>query len=214
MSAANPLGVKPVPEALRGMEDAGRVLQALGHDVDDVELALPGREFFELLTQVFAPSVALAMHYGEALAGHPPGPDDIEPLSREIRATADALPSDGYLHAVAQLQAIGRSVVAQFADIDMLLTPAIAERPLPPGELTGYGDDPWADFERSGRFAPYTSLVNVTGLPAISVPIGFGTDGLPTGVQLVGRPLAEDTLLQVAAQIEEARPWADRRPAL
>ncbi len=90
----------------------------------------------------------------------------------------------------------------------------LASRPLPIGELHGCGSEPLDDLRRSGTFAPYTPLFNVTGQPAISVPIGFGEDGLPTAVQLVGRPLGEETLLQVAAQIETARPWADRRPAL
>jgi amidase len=95
-----------------------------------------------------------------------------------------------------------------------LLTPVLASRPVPIGELHGCGDDPLADLRRSGTLAPYTALFNVTGQPAISLPVGFGEDGLPSAVQLVGRPLAEDTLLQVAAQIEMARPWAAHRPAL
>ncbi len=68
------------------------------------------------------------------------------------------------------------------------------------------------DLTRSGLFTPYTSLFNVTGQPAISVPVGFGADGLPTNVQLVGKPLCEDMLLQVAAQMEAANPWAHQRP--
>ena len=67
---------------------------------------------------------------------------------------------------------------------------------------------------RSGEFAPFTALFNVTGQPAISVPLGFGEDRLPSAVQLVGRPLAEDTLLQVAGQLEPARPWAQHVPPL
>jgi amidase len=90
----------------------------------------------------------------------------------------------------------------------------LASRPLPIGELHGCGDAPLDDLLRSGRFAPYTWLFNVTGQPAISLPAGFGEDGLPSAVQLVGHPLAEETLLQVGAQLEAARPWAARRPAL
>jgi amidase len=68
------------------------------------------------------------------------------------------------------------------------------------------------DLARSGRFTPFTAQFNVTGQPAITVPIGFGEDNLPTSVQLVGKPLGEDTLLQVASQMESARPWAQHRP--
>ena len=106
---------------------------------------------------------------------------------------------------VAQLQALARGVVAFFAEYDVLLTPALAERPLQIGECDGQGEDPMADFARSGQFTPFTALFNVTGQPAISVPAGFGEDGLPTTAQLVGKPLGEDTLLQVASQLETAR---------
>ena len=105
---------------------------------------------------------------------------------------------------MAQLQAVARGVVAFFAEYDLLLTPALAERPLAIGDCTGFGEDPLADLTRSGRFTPFTSLFNVTGQPAISVPLGFGDDGLPTAAQLVAKPLGEDTLLQVAAQMEAA----------
>ncbi len=86
----------------------------------------------------------------------------------------------------------------------MLLTPALAERPPPIGIIHGGGDDPLADLHRSAQFTPFTSLFNVTGQPAITLPVGLGDDGLPTSAQLVAKPLGEDTLLQVAAQIEGA----------
>jgi amidase len=112
--------------------------------------------------------------------------------------------SVGYLASVAQLQAIARGLVAFFAEYDLLLTPALAERPPAIGDCTGYGEDPMADLHRSALFTPFTALFNVTGQPAISVPLGFGDDGLPTAAQLVAKPLGEDTLLQVAAQMEAA----------
>ena len=71
-----------------------------------------------------------------------------------------------------------------------------------------------ADFARSGRFTPYTAIFNVTGQPAISVPLFHGDDGLPLSIQLAGRPADEATLLSLTAQLEAARPWADRRPEL
>jgi amidase len=146
------------------------------------------------------------------LAGRPPEEDEIEPLSRALYEIARGMSSVEYLGAMAQLQALARGVIAFFAEYDVLLTPALAERPLPIGECDGLGEDPMADFARSGRFTPYTALFNVTGQPAISVPAGFGDDGLPTNAQIVGKPLGEDTLLQLAAQLETARPPADRRP--
>ena len=119
-----------------------------------------------------------------------------------------------YLAALAQMQALARGVVAFFAEYDVLLTPALAERPLAIGECNGLGENPMQDFARSGAFTPYTALFNVTGQPAISLPAGFGEDGLPTNAHLVAKPLGEDTLLQLAAQLETARPRDNRRPPL
>jgi amidase len=95
-----------------------------------------------------------------------------------------------------------------------VLTPALAERPVRIGEIDACSDDPWEDFRRSGVFTPYTAIFNVTGQPAISVPLFQGDDGLPTAVQLAGRPAGEATLLSLSAQLEAARPWAGRRPEL
>jgi amidase len=94
----------------------------------------------------------------------------------------------------------------------VVLTPALAERPVRLGEIDACSDDPLADFARSGVFTPYTAIFNVTGQPAISLPLLHGDDGLPVAVQLAGRPADETTLLRLAAQLEEARPWAERRP--
>jgi amidase len=214
MSVANALDVDADPEVVRAVHDAASVLRELGHDVEEASPALPGPESLDIFLQVFGPAVTLGIAFGEMLAGRPPKDDEIEPLSRAIMEHARELPSTGYLTAVAQLQLMARGTVAFFADYDLLLTPVLAERPLRIGELHGCGEDPMADLRRSGRFAPYTALFNVTGQPAISIPMGFGEDALPTAIQLVGRPLGEETLLQVAAQLETARPWAAQRPAI
>jgi amidase len=214
MSATNALGVEPDPEALRGMRAAGELLEALGHEVVEATPALPGPDVLPLFVKVFGSMVSLQITYGELLAGRPPGEDEIEPLSRAVAGLSHDLDAVGYLAAVAQLQALARGIVAFFAEYDLLLSPALAERPLLIGDCNGVGVDPLADLERSGRFTPYTSLFNVTGQPAISVPVGFGDDGLPTAVQIVAKPLGEDTLLQVAAQMEAARPLERRVPDL
>jgi amidase len=204
MTANNPLGVDVEPECVRGMHAAGELLSSLGHEVEHASPAFPGGDVLALFMRAFAPAVSLGITYGELLAGRPPTDDEIEPLSRAIRDLTQGLSSVGYLGAVAQLQAVARGIVAFFAEYDLLLTPALAERPLRIGDCHGCGDDPMADLERSGRFTPFTSLFNVTGQPAMTVPLGFGDDGLPTAAQLAAKPLGEDTLLQVAAQLEAA----------
>jgi amidase len=214
MTLANALDVDADPEVVRGLHSAAELLRDLGHEVVEAAPPLPPPESLEIFLRVFGPAIALGIGLGERVAERQPYEHEIEPLSRALLELARGLPSTGYLTAVAQLQLLARATVGFFADYDLLLTPVLAARPLPIGELHGCGSEPLADLRRSGTFAPYTPLFNVTGQPAISVPIGFGDDGLPTAVQLAGRPLGEETLLQVAAQIEAARPWAGRRPAL
>jgi amidase len=204
MTAANPLEIDVDPECVRGMHAAGELLSSLGHEVEHAAPSLPGGDVLGLFIQVFGPQGSLGIRYGELLAGREPEEDEIEPLSRAVFELARSMTSVDYLGALAQLQAIARGIVAFFAEYDLLLTPALAERPLAIGDCTGYGEEPMADLARSGAFTPFTSLFNVTGQPAISVPIGFGEDNLPTNVQIVGKPLGEDTLLQVAAQMEAA----------
>ena len=92
-----------------------------------------------------------------------------------------------------------------------MLTPTLALPPVP----VGWADeepDPWEQFLRNARFTPFTPLVNVTGQPAVSLPLHATPDGLPVGVQLIGRHADETTLLRVSAQVEAARPWRDRHP--
>ena len=94
---------------------------------------------------------------------------------------------------------------------DALLTPALAERPLPLGTLDTAAPDPMSTFTRSGLFTPFTPIFNASGQPGISLPLYQGEDGLPLGVQLVGRPAGEGALLALASQVEAAAPWAGRR---
>jgi amidase len=214
MTAANPLDIDVDPECVRGMHAAGELLSSLGHEVETASPAYPGGDSLRLFLSVFGPQVSLGIGYGELLANRSPEEDEIEPLSRAVFDQAREMSAITYLGAVAQLQAVARGIVAFFAEYDLLLTPALGERPVPIGEIHGVGEDPMATLERSGRFAPFASLINVTGQPAITMPLGFGDDGLPTAAQIVAKPLGEDTLLQVAAQMETALGRPAQVPAL
>jgi amidase len=214
MTAENALDADVDPECLRGMRETGELLASLGHHVVEAAPSLPGKDTLRIFTSVFGPAIALGIAYGEKLAGRPPEDGEIEPLSRTLSDISRQMSSIEYLAALTQLQALARSVIAFFAEYDVLLTPALAERPLAIGECDGLGEKPLEDFARSGRFTPYTALFNITGQPAISLPAGFGEDGLPTNAHIVGKPLGEDTLLQLAAQLEKARPPDGRRPVL
>jgi amidase len=202
------------PECERAVRETAATLADLGHEVAEDGPELPGRGLLGLFSGLFGPAVSLGIAYGETIAGRPAGEGDIEPLSRAIKDLSDELTSVGYLATQARLQALSRRIVAFFARYDVLITPALAERPLAIGECDGLGADPMRDFARSGRFTPYTALFNVTGQPALTIPVRWGEDGLPTSVQIAGRPLGEDTLLQVASQLERARDLPARRPVV
>jgi amidase len=101
---------------------------------------------------------------------------------------------------------------ALWNEIDVLLTPGLAKTAI--AAKGGFGKPAPQAIDLAGRFTPFTPIFNLTGQPAISLPGGFGSDGLPLSVQLVGRPGAEHVLYSLAGQIEQAQPWADRRPPL
>jgi amidase len=134
----------------------------------------------------------------------------LTPLNRALAELAEATPSYEYALAIAGLQALARKVVAWSLDYDAVLTPALAKLPVPIGWIFE-PDDPWEQFARGGEFTPFTPFVNVTGQPAISLPFDVA-EGLPVAIQLIGRPAGEAMLIRLAAQLEAARPWADRLP--
>ena len=94
-----------------------------------------------------------------------------------------------------------------------MLTPTLARPPVPVGWVREPGD-PWEQYARAADFTPFTPAVNVAGLPAASVPFAWTDDGLPLGIHLIGRAAEESVLIRLASQLEQARPWADRRPPL
>ena len=212
VSSRNYLDVAISREVAQTLQAAASRLEALGHELVEATPPLPDAAMLDLFLTVFGPQIARGIAAAEEAAGHPAADDEIEPLSRAVLERAAAVPSHAYLAAVTALQRLARRIVAFFAGYDMLLTPTLARSPLPIGELHGCGDRPLEDLRRSGTFAPFTALFNVTGQPAISVPAGMDAEGLPTAIQLVGRPLAEEKLLQVAAQLEAAHPWAGIAP--
>jgi amidase len=203
------------PLCEQAVRDAAQLLSELGHDVEEV--AAPWAEDDNLLhvfTMVFGTPIAMAMFYGGLVTGREPTEELVEPLSWTIWNGIRERTALDYLLARTQLTGISRGIISLWETYDVVLTPGLAERPVRIGEIDACSDDPWEDFRRSGRFTPYTAIFNVTGQPAISVPLFHGDDGLPTSIQLAGRPADEGTLLSLAAQLEAARPWADRRPEL
>jgi amidase len=194
--------------------DAATLLESLGHEVEEIEPPWSGRELLSDFTRLFGPMVSMTTMIGGRLAGRDPAAEDVEPLTWAIWERVRDQPTLRFLLAQSELEAVARAIVTFTAPYDVVLTPALAQRPVKTGEIHGRGPDPWGNFRRSGAFTPYTAIINITGQPAISLPLYLGDDGLPTGVQLIGAPTREDVLLAVASQLEQALPWVQRRPTV
>ncbi len=194
------------PECRLAWERAGELLDSLGHHVEDVPPAID-----ESIVPIFENVWAVAAH---SYPVEPEREHELRPLTRWWRERGAAISGPGFLRSMQQLQMVARRAVQAHAAYDVVLTPTVAQPPRPVGWFSGAGD-PAADFERQKRFTPFTAVYNVTGQPALTLPLHWSPEGLPIGIQLVGRPGAEATLLSVGAQLEAARPWAHRYfPAL
>jgi Asp-tRNA(Asn)/Glu-tRNA(Gln) amidotransferase A subunit family amidase len=199
-----PVEVPVDDECAAAAASTADLLAELGHDVRE---ATPPWQSDELLVDFVR-----IWQVGPAVAGI----DDLsllEPINRALAEDARVTSSPDLTVSIQRLQRMVREVLVFWDDVDVVVTPTLALPPVPVGWTFEDTDgDPHAAFARQILFTPYTPLVNVTGQPALSLPLHWSDAGLPIGVQLIGRPFAEATLLRVAAQLEQARPWADRRP--
>ncbi len=202
------------PDCKKAVHDAASLLSELGHSVEELEAPWKDQNLLETFTLVFVAPVGTGIHFGGVVSGREPSEELVEPLSWAIWKHLGQRNPVEYLLARSRLTTFARSVVALWQRYDAMLLPALAQRPVRIGEIDACSAEPWEDFRRSGQFTPYSALFNVTGQPAVSLPLFHGADGLPLGVQLAGRPAGEGALLALAAQLEAARPWAERRPEL
>jgi amidase len=146
------------------------------------------------------------------LMGRQPTPDQFEELTWALAEQGRAVSASTYLLTVTFLQGIARQVARFFVKHDVWLTPVLAEPPLPLGSFDPQPGNPLYGIQRAVTFVPFTPICNVTGQPAMSVPLFWNSEGLPIGTHFVGRFGDEATLFRLAAQLEASRPWAGRRP--
>lgn len=202
-------GAEVDPDCHTAWQRASELLARLGHEVVDIELPMPPETIpaFEAVWAVSAATVPV-----------PPEREHLlRPLTRYLRERGRRVSGAEFAAAMGQLNLISRRAIAATAGFDALLTPTLAQPPRPIGWFCGTPDepvDPAEDFERQKRFTPYTAVYNASGQPAASLPLYWTDAGLPIGVMLVGRPAGEAQLLALCAQLEEAAPWADRRPPI
>jgi amidase len=203
VTSRSPVDTPVDPECSGALASAAALLAELGHDLVDES---PPWEDTDLgLTFITIWQVGPALQPVDDLSL-------LTPLNRELVESARSTSAAEYGRTVARLQAYARRVVAFWEEVDVVLTPTLALPPVRIGwqEAAGGGVE---QLLRNLEFTPFTAVANVTGLPAMSLPLHWNGEGLPIGVQAVGPPAGDALLLRLAAQLEAARPWADRRPA-
>jgi amidase len=224
------------PVCVAAVDDAIALLTSLGHSVHESSPSALGETgLMDQFSAVMMSSLRAELGEIAALAGRPITPHDVEPTTWLYYEASGGYDGGAYVHALAEMHRWTRRMASWWLDdgFDLLLTPTLAEPPPVLGDVGRQDDGGVNAAARSIPFAAYAAPYNVTGQPAMSVPLYWNTEesrrstappgarseanptidkGLPIGVQLVAAPFREDLLFRVAAQLEQARPWADRRP--
>jgi len=212
LSVKAPGGRAVDPQCVAAARDAARLCADLGHDVveadPDIRADLLGPAVVDVMTTGMAGLVAAHA----ASRGRPAEPDEFEPTQWALIEEGRRIKATDFAASLATMQLEGRRIAGFFDAVDVLITPTC---PTPPPAFSELGDKLLSagDLrERFFDFVPFTMGFNVSGQPAVSLPLHWTPDGLPVGVQFVARYAAEDTLIRLSAQIEAAKPWFDRRP--
>jgi amidase len=201
------------PDCREAVGAAGRLLESLGHHVaESAPAAMFDPGFARHFNTIIAADTETAFAAFEAMLGAPISDADIEPRNAYYRQAGKALTAVAYLQARQWLGMWSRRMADWWTGHDLLVTPTVGAPPPELGWFTAAG--PEREGERIAGFIPYTAQFNMTGQPAISLPLHWTAGGLPVGVQLVAGYGREDLLIRVASQLEQAAPWADRHPAL
>ena len=205
-----PVGGAPLdPVLIDVVERTAKVLSDLGHYVEeaspDYDAAATGAAFGTVMSANTHANIRIRA------SGRVPGSHDLEPVTRLYAERGETISAHDYIRAVQTFHRTGRALGAFFEKFDVLLSPTIARTSLPLGTVRMDGS--LDDYEEGlAPMVPFTAVCNATGVPAMSMPLEWTADGLPLGLHFVGRFGAEEMLFSLAAQLEQARPWRERRP--
>jgi len=200
------------PDCMTATRDAAALCADLGHEVVEAAPAIDGQLLMQAFITLWSAGNAWTVDDFARRTGRTPTPDLFEPLTWALQEMGRQHSASAYLLALQDLQGVSRDVARFFIDYDIWLTPTLGEPPVPLGTFDSPPENPLQGLFRAAAFVPFTPICNITGQPAMSVPLYWNADGLPVGSHFVGRFGDEATLLRLAAQLEQARPWADRRP--
>jgi amidase len=205
-------GKTPAPEVLAATQSSAKLMESLGHHVSPTKWPI-GPEFIDDFLLLWASGAAEIAGAVAKATGKPAGPDMLEAFTLGMAQMAAKAPADGLPKAIGRLNAAVQAYKAWFASFDVILSPVLAWAPPKLGEV---GPDVPFDtlVQRLIEYVGYTTVHNVAGAPAMSVPLNWTPGGLPVGTQFAARPGDEGLLLQLAYQLEAARPWADKAPPI
>jgi amidase len=202
------------PECVAAVRSVASLLESLGHTVEQAwPAALEDTTLTLHFGALWSTSMGVGLRRFEEQLGRSLTEDEFEPMNRVQAEIAAHFTAVDYALAFSAATHFRRSLQAWWAEgWDLLLTPTVAELPLPLGAIANNPDHPMDATERAYQFIPFTPPFNMSGQPAINVPVEWTDAGLPVGIQLVAAYGREDVLLRVASQLEAAKPWAQRRP--
>jgi amidase len=204
--------LEPFAAGAAAVRTAAAQLEALGHVVEPAPLpALDAPGFSEAVAVMIPVWIGRELDRWAERLGRVLGADDVEPWNATLGEAGRAIPAPMYVAAIEQAQRWARGVAAWWTDHDVLLTPTVTA-PTPPLGYVGPSAELAELFSRMGSLTGFSMPFNVTGQPAISLPLAHDDGGMPVGVQLVGAYGREDLLVRLASQLEAAHPWHDRRP--
>jgi len=212
VSWRTPLGTEVHPDCVAAVQDAATLCSELGHDVSEASPTFNAELLFQACTTISSSGFAWAIADWGRRTGRTPTSEDFEAYAWGFAERGRQIAAPAYLLALQDLQRAVRDIARFFTDHDIWLTPTLGEPPVLLGTFTSPTEDPIALRRRMRAFDPYTYISNAAGQPAMSVPLHWNRDGLPIGTHFMGRFGDEATLFRLAAQLEEARPWAGRCP--
>jgi amidase len=205
-------GAQVHEDCVKAVRDAAALCESLGHHVEETWPVIDGDALKAMFVTLWCTGCAMTID-GMALAtARKPEPEHFEPLTWTLYEMGKARSASEYLISLTGLQAVARVIARFMNDYDVLLGPTLAEPPVPLGTFASPPGEPLRGFARTMEFVPFTPIGNITGQPAMSVPLYWNEAGLPIGTHFSGRFGDEAALFRLAAQLEAARPWAGRRP--
>lgn len=207
-----PLSTPVHADCLAAVEDAAKLLTDLGHEVVEAAPQVNGEMLVKSFMAIWAAGLTWTIHSLSFAVGRMPAEGELEAGTRALDEMGKKVSAADYLLAVQYIQILGRQIAAFMKDYDVLLTPTLGSPPLPLGSFAPTAEDAMAGMRVATAFVPFTPICNATGQPAMSVPLYWNAEGLPVGTHFVGRFGDEATLYRLAGQLEQARPWANRRP--